>query len=135
MLYQVRIRLFKSLQVNFIFRRDKKFCHECRFCCSLSICTKKDGTSYFRNESWNGLFMNTFSAAQGYTVDLKYRNDLFQRERELIDFRCLKPKPGVPSSKWPHYDMKQHRAATTLAELQQVDEITFDKESFIYFLE
>ena len=29
-------------------RRDKVFCHECRFCCTLSVCTNKDGT-YFIN--------------------------------------------------------------------------------------
>ena len=29
------------------YRRDKIFCHECRFCCSLSICTNKDGLTYF----------------------------------------------------------------------------------------
>ena len=28
-------------------RRDKVFCHECRFCCSLSICTTK--VIYFVN--------------------------------------------------------------------------------------
>ena len=31
-------------------RRDKEFCHECRFCCTLSVCTTKDG-SYFKDSS------------------------------------------------------------------------------------
>ena len=31
-------------------RRDKEFCHECRFCCTLSVCTTKDGT-YFKDSS------------------------------------------------------------------------------------
>ena len=44
------------------------------------------------------------------------------------DYRCLKPKPGLPSSKWPHYDMEQHRAAKSVEELNKVDEIPFDKE-------
>ena len=30
--------------------RDKKFCHECRFCCTLSVCTTPDG-SYFKDSS------------------------------------------------------------------------------------
>ena len=45
------------------------------------------------------------------------------------DYRCLKPKPGLPSSQWPHYDMEQHRAAKSVEELNKVDEIPFDKES------
>merc|ERR1712241_1205852 len=30
-------------------RRDKVFCHECRFCCTLSVCTDKEGKSYYRD--------------------------------------------------------------------------------------
>ena len=60
-------------------------------------------------------------AIMGYTTDMKmYKYD---------DFRCLKPQPDLPSSQWPHYDMKQHRTAKTTEELNKVDEIPFDKES------
>ena len=31
-------------------RRDKEFCHEGRFCCTLSVCTTTDG-SYFKDSS------------------------------------------------------------------------------------
>ena len=31
-------------------RRDKVFCHDCRFCCTLSLCTNQHGT-YFRESS------------------------------------------------------------------------------------
>ena len=48
------------------------------------------------------------------------------------DYRCLKPKPGLPSSQWPHYDMEQHRAAKSIEELNKVDEIPFDKESELF---
>ena len=51
------------------------------------------------------------------------------------DYRCLKPKPGLPSSQWPHYDMEQHRAAKSPQELDKVEEIPFDKESLsLYYL-
>ena len=63
-------------------------------------------------------------AATGYLVHMR----IFKHP----DYRCLKPKPGLPSSQWPHYDMKQHRAAKTVQELQQVEEIPFDKESLIF---
>ena len=39
---------------KYFFRRDNAFCHECRFCCTLSICTNKDGT-YFRDSSEKSL--------------------------------------------------------------------------------
>ena len=64
---------------------------------------------------WKGV-----DAATGYLVDM--------RMYKYPDFRCLKPKPGLLSSQWPHYDMEQHRAARTPKELERVKEIPFDKE-------
>ena len=46
-----------------------------------------------------------------------------------LNYRCLKPKPGLPSSEWPHYDMQQYRKAKSAVELEKVDEIPFDKVS------
>ena len=60
-------------------------------------------------------------AATGYLVDMKMY--------KYPDYRCLKPKPDLPSSQWPHYDMEQHRAAKSVEELNKVEEIPFDKES------
>ena len=58
MLYQVKpnnkanIKIFCEISV----RRDKVFCHECRFCCTLSVCTNKDGTYFIdsTDKSLNG---------------------------------------------------------------------------------
>ena len=69
-------------------------------------------------ESSNG---STISAATGFLVEMKMY--------KFPDFRCLKPKPDLPSSKWPHYEMVQYRAAKSDEELQKVPEIPFDKES------
>ena len=60
-------------------------------------------------------------AATGYQTDM--------RMYKYPDFRCLKPKPGLPSSEWPHYDMENYRKATTEQQLQRVEEIPFNKES------
>ena len=60
-------------------------------------------------------------AATGFLVDM--------RMYKYPDFRCLKPKPGLPSSEWPHYDMKNYRTAKTEQQLQRVEEIPFNKES------
>ena len=58
-------------------------------------------------------------AATGYQTDM--------RMYKYPDFRCLKPKPGLPSSQWPHYDMEEHRKAKSKAELKKVKEVPFDK--------
>ena len=46
------------------------------------------------------------------------------------DFRCLKPKAGVSSEKWPHYEMHAYRSAKEKEELNKVEEIPFDKYFF-----
>ena len=46
------------------------------------------------------------------------------------DYRCLKPKKGVPSSEWPHFEMDGFRAAKTKQELANVKEMKFDKYFF-----
>ena len=69
-------------------------------------------------------FYEAVDAATGYLVDMKMY--------KYPDYRCLKPKPDLPSSQWPHYDMEQHRAAKSVEELNKVDEIPFDKESELF---
>ena len=69
-------------------------------------------------------FNKAVDAATGYLVDMKMY--------KYPDYRCLKPKPDLPSSQWPHYDMEQHRAAKSVEELNKVDEIPFDKESELF---
>ena len=46
------------------------------------------------------------------------------------DYRCLKPKKGVSSEKWPHYEMNGYRAARNQRELDKVKEIKFDKNFY-----
>ena len=104
--YEYQIRLF---------RRDKEFCHECRYCCTLSICTTKYGSSFkFSNESVTegkeeGSYSGTINAAMGFLTDM--------RMYKTFDFRCLKPNPKVPSKNWGHYEMHGYRAAASKEEL------------------
>ena len=65
-----------------------------------------------------------FGAIAGYSLDMH----LYKKP----DFRCLRPKPDLPSSKWPHYVMEQFREAKTEEELQKVEEIPFNKETFLF---
>ena len=110
-------------------RRDKAFCHECRYCCSLSVCTMKDGITYYKftNATLDKkVGKNHLEGAPGAnhgfsTDDRMYKN---------YDFRCLKPKSGVDSSKWPHYEMKGYRKAATKEQLKKVPEIPYDNNFF-----
>ena len=69
-----------------------------------------------------GLLDGSPSAILGFSTDIKmYKSN---------DFRCLKPKDGVPIEKWPHYEMHGYRAAKSEEELEEVEEIPFDKYFF-----
>ena len=114
------------------FRRDKEYCHECRYCCTLSICTTSEGFAWgnyyehsnktLREALHKGQLDGIPEAVIGFSIDkLMYKKN---------DFRCLKPKDGVPIEKWPHYEMHGYRAAKTEEELSKVQEIPFDKNFF-----
>ena len=62
------------------------------------------------------------TAVLGYSTDM--------RMYKSYDFRCLKPKDGIPIEKWPHYEMHGFRAAKNEEELKEVVEIPFDKNFF-----
>ena len=125
MLHKVDILVIKTYiffkQISF--RRDKEFCHECRFCCTLSICTvgdkqifkeTKNDTHQIKSEKSKAI-----SAQSGFLVDLDMYNS--------NDYRCLKPKKRLRPSKWPHYYMPEFRAAKNKEELRKVEEVPFDK--------
>ena len=46
------------------------------------------------------------------------------------DYRCLKPKSKIKPEEWPHYEMNGYRNARTKNELDNVQEIKFDKYFF-----
>ena len=107
-----------------MFRRDKHFCHECRFCCSLSVCTNSTG-NFFKDtqkEELGAVKNQAISAKAAFEVDMKMFKD--------NDYRCLKPKKGVSPEKWPHHFMPEFRAAKTEKELKKVKEMPFDINLF-----
>ena len=109
-------------------RRDKEFCHECRFCCTLSVCTTSKGTRYrmteksLKNLRASVVDAGTPNAVSGFSLDIPMIY--------FFDYRCLKPKNGIPSEQWPHYEMDGFRAAKTEEDLENVLEIPFDKYFF-----
>jgi len=105
-------------------RRDKEFCHECRYCCSLSMCTSKDGT----------IFKNTGNITaqknKEGTMDAAFGFDSHGRLYKKNDFRCLKPDSKRKPEKWSHYNMEEYRSAKTEEDLKKVKEIKHDKYFF-----
>ena len=123
MLHQVlTIKMCLNFSKWNLFRRDKEFCHECRFCCTLSVCTigdkhifrdsKKD-TDKIKSEKSKAI-----SAKTGFLTDMKMY--------KAPDYRCLKPKKRLHPKKWPHYYMPEFRAAKNKTELKKVEEVPFD---------
>ena len=116
------------MNVLYSCRRDKEFCHECRYCCTLSVCTTAGGSTYLHTNQTlekvksRGQLDGSPTAIFGFSTDM--------RMYKSYDFRCLKPKDGVPIEEWPHYEMHGYRAAKTVEELEKVKEIPFDKFFF-----
>ena len=114
--------MFTNANVLHVFRRDKEFCHECRFCCTLSVCTvgekhifkdSKNDTNKIKSEKSKAILAKT-----GFLTDMKMY--------KAPDYRCLKPKKRRHPIKWPHYYMPEFRAAKNKAELRKVEEVPFD---------
>ena len=111
-------------------RRDKQYCHECRFCCTLPMCTKAPG----------GLNQTTFLKMP--LVKLKtQRNkqsaiDIFLSEETLYkkqDYFCLKPDDKRSASLWERYDPDQFRTAYNQKMLDQAKTHKYNR--FLYNFE
>jgi len=104
-------------------RRDKEFCHECRFCCTLSMCTSVDGTIFKGSKNLGDEHIEQeVNAKIGFETDRK----MWKKG----DYRCLKPKENLEPENWPHYEMKGFRSANTKEQLNNIMEIEFDKFFF-----
>ena len=58
---------------KFLNRRDKVFCHDCRFCCTLSVCTNQHGTYYKESseKNMNGSTNKALGAIAGFSLDME----------------------------------------------------------------
>ena len=71
-----------------IFRKDVEHCKECNYCCTLSMCTTRHGTTYMGSKSFPTAGyekIGTPGAVFGFTtstIQSLYKN---------YDFRCMKP--------------------------------------------
>jgi len=97
-------------------RRDKKFCHECRFCCTLPMCTYKSGNKIVTH------FDNVHK-------DFKAR-ELFFSDKHLYkspDYYCLKPNSHEDPKKWHRYEAAGFRKAFNKEMLENTQTFKYDK--------
>ena len=103
-------------------RRDKRFCHNCRFCCTLPMCSVnssgKTGTT-FEGENIELKNQKNKETAVG-----KYFSNLHRYKTD--DYYCLKPDSNKDPQKWEQYDPEGYRKASTKEALQSVHTYTFD---------
>ena len=107
-----------------LFRRDAAYCHECRFCCTLSICTTPQG-SYYRDSQTDNI-----SSSKDQKVNAKFGFETDLKMWKHYDYRCLKPRKNLNPENWPHFEMQGYRTAKTKTEIENVEEIKFDKYFF-----
>jgi len=104
-------------------RRDKRSCHECRYCCTLPMCTYPPGGK--ENTKFEGdkeIKLQT----QKYVTDAA---ELFYSKEHVYknnDYYCLKPKSNKDPKKWRRYEMEAFRKASTSEELKKVKTFKYD---------
>ena len=86
------------------------------------MCTTPDGSYYKDSEQIGDISGGDVDAVIGFGIDMKMWKNR--------DFRCLKPESSLDPENWPHYEMKGFRAAKNKDELENVEEIEFDKFFF-----
>ena len=87
-------------------RRDKRGCHECKFCCTLPMCTYPPGGRD------NTVFDEKISLEENQSL-LKAKNIFWSHEiiYKNYDYRCVKPYSHKDPKKWHMYDMEPFRHA------------------------
>ena len=77
------------------FRRDKEYCHECRYCCTLSVCTTAAGTIYLHTNKTLEELQHT-----GHHSNAPTANPLSAAD------------PAIPT-KWPDPILEENKEAVT----------------------
>ncbi|XP_023340610.1 uncharacterized protein LOC111710724 isoform X2 [Eurytemora carolleeae] len=108
-------------------RRDKANCHECRYCCTLLMCTRKIGSGFHTDfTSLNGTKLVVDSQSEG----IQQAKELFFTSSsmwKLPDYRCLNPESDPDPLKWGHYDPFSFSEAITKEELSKAVTFPYDK--------
>ena len=108
-------------------RRDKRSCHACRYCCTLSMCTKLPGGK--ANTVFDGLDELKLESETNFlrANDLFFSNEWIYKND---DYHCIKPDSHKNNLKWRKYDMEKYREAYTSEMLRNVP--TFKYDNMLY---
>lgn len=105
-------------------RRDKMGCNDCRFCCTLPMCTYSPG--YKANT-----FFDMEQKIELKTQENEQRADeIFFSDQHLYktdDYRCLKPESHEDPEKWHTYEVKGFREAFNKEQLENTRTYKYDK--------
>jgi len=110
-------------------RRDKAFCDECRFCCTVPFCShptnETEIVAHFGESNLpteEGDQPNKVTAIEM----LRSRESMYKGE----DQRCLKPDSHKDPAKWEHYDPDDFVQAVDETQLKEANTTKFDKNFF-----
>ena len=104
-------------------RRDRGSCHECRFCCTLPMCTTPPGgIDHTTFDSASDIMLkthnNTISAGEiFFSTNYIYKNP---------DYFCLKPYSNKDPKKWHKYELEGFRKASDKDQLKKVRTFKYD---------
>ena len=97
-------------------RRDKRFCHECRFCCTLTMCVRPPGGE-------EGIvFEGSDIILEDHNITLRAETLFFSTNHRYknYDYYCMKPYSHDDPSQWEQYDMVEYRKAFTKEAMEKV---------------
>jgi len=106
-------------------RRDKRGCHNCRFCCTLSMCTHppggRDATTFDEKIRINEIQTLVKAKNIFWSHEVIYKN---------YDYRCVKPFSHSDPEKWHYYDMEPFRNAYNAKTFKQVPSFKYEYSKF-----
>ncbi|XP_023332753.1 uncharacterized protein LOC111704672 [Eurytemora carolleeae] len=111
-------------------RRDGAHCHECRFCCTLLMCTIKTDEKLKTIFSTYEKAGNNASVIITNTTGIQNAKEVFyltNHQYKSPDYRCLNTESHSDPTEWGSYNPHQLADAANEEELKKVLTIPFDK--------
>ncbi|XP_023345922.1 uncharacterized protein LOC111714920 [Eurytemora carolleeae] len=110
-------------------RRDKANCHECRFCCTLLMCTLRiGGNETYTAFSAYEMHANTTLQDSKDENENKAKEDFYLPSHmyKQPDYRCLNPDSNEDPTKWGAYNPNQFAIALSKKEQEKVTTYPFN---------
>jgi len=114
-------------------RRDAAMCHECRFCCTLPMCTMPPDRFMYEKGDFDKTRFEDKEKELDDNTNKKSASEKFNSVATIYkstDYRCLKPYSHKDPTKWRKYDMHAFRRAFDNYSLSKVDSFKYDNNFF-----